>query len=157
MREKYMSETRSHEHQIGLNAAAEKVFDSLISPAAICSWWQASSAIVIPIKGGIWIATWGDTEDPDYITAHRMTEFERPKTIVFDDAEYIAKAEPPPFELETATKFEIEPVSDEKCVLKVIQTGFPADSIADEFYAACETGWKNTFYGMKTFIDSLTS
>lgn len=150
-------ETRSHEHEIELNAGAEKVFDSLISPAAICVWWQASSAIVIPRKGGIWIATWGDTEDPDYITSHKMTEFERPKTIVFDEAEYIAKSAPPPFELETVTRFEIESISDEKCVLKVIQTGFPAESYADEFYAACETGWKDTFNGMKNYIDSLTS
>ncbi len=152
-----MTETRSHEHQIELDAGAEKVFDSLISPAAICSWWQASSAIVIPRKDGIWMGTWGDTEDPDFITAHKMVEFDPPKTIVFDDVEYIAKSGPPPFDLKMVTKFEIEPISDEKCILKVIQSGFPVDSIADEFYAACEIGWKNTFDGMKTYIDSLTS
>lgn len=152
-----MEETRSHEHSVELNAGVEKVFDSLISPAAICKWWQASSAIVIPKTGGIWAGTWGDTEDPDFITVFRMTKFERPKMIVFDEAEYIAKSGPPPFELKTVTKFEIDPVSENSCVLKVIQTGFPGESFADEFYAACETGWKNTFDGMKSYIDSLTS
>ncbi|NNE98887.1 MAG: SRPBCC domain-containing protein [Pyrinomonadaceae bacterium] len=152
-----MNETRSHEHSVKLSAGAERVFDALISPAAICRWWQASSAIVIPKPGGIWAGTWGDTEDPDYITIFRMTTFERPKRIVFDEAEYIAKAGPPPFELKTVTTFEIEPISENKCILKVIQTGFPAESVADEFYAACETGWKDTFDGMKNYIDALNS
>ena len=38
-------------------------------------------------------------------------------------------------------------------MLKVIQDGFPAESIADEFYAACEVGWKNTLESIRSFME----
>jgi hypothetical protein len=37
-------------------------------------------------------------------------------------------------------------------LLRVVQDGFPADSIADEFYAGCEVGWKNTFEGIEWYL-----
>ncbi len=36
---------------------------------------------------------------------------------------------------------------------EVIQSGFPLESIADDFYAACEKGWKDTFAMMRLFVE----
>ncbi len=83
-----------------------------------------------------------------------MIEFERPRAIVFDEGVYIAKLDPPPFELDTTTKFEIEPRGETSCILRVLQTGFPVDPIADDFYAACEVGWRNTFAGIETYFST---
>jgi hypothetical protein len=49
------------------------------------------------------------------------------------------------------TVFTVEP-NGEGSILRVEQTGFPCDPVADEFYAACETGWKNTFAGIRNYL-----
>lgn len=151
-----MSETtRSHIHEIRLGADVETVFDALITPSAICTWWQAATAIVVAEEDGFFAAAWGDKDKPDYITLHRITECRRPEYIVFDDTRYVTKFEPPPFELDLKTRFEVESVSASESVLRVIQTGFPRVEAADEFYEACETGWKETFSGIEKYINSI--
>lgn len=150
-----MSEnTRSHIHEIELPADAETVFKALITPSAICSWWGASTAIVLPEKGGFWNAAWGDLDDPDYITFHRITDYEFPSRIELDETRYVTKFEPPPFELNMKTLFEVEPTGIGVSKVRVTQRGFPADPVADEFYAACEKGWHDTFEGLKAYIIS---
>lgn len=147
-------ETRSHTLRIRVSADAEKAFDALITPSAICVWWGARTAIVLPEKGGFWNAAWGDPDDPDYITFHQITDFEHPRYIELDETRYVTKFEPPPFELKMKTRFEVEPDGENGAFITVTQHGFPANPIADEFYAACEKGWHDTFEGLKTFIES---
>jgi uncharacterized protein YndB with AHSA1/START domain len=147
-------ETRSHVHEIELPASAEEVFDLLIRPSAICVWWGASTALVLPEEGGFWNAAWGDPDDPDYMTWHRITAYKYPKYIELDEARYVTKFEAPPFELDLKARFEVDRVNDERSVLRVIQTGFPVDPIADEFYSACEKGWRDTFEGVRKYIGS---
>jgi len=148
-----MSETRCHEHEIELDASPEEVFAALITPSAICGWWGASTAIVLPEEGGFWNAAWGNADDPDYIVFHRISEFRYPESLVLAETRYHTKFEPLPFEMDSDTRFEVEPFANGGSVLRVIQTGFPADPIADDFYAACEKGWHDTFAGMKRFLE----
>lgn len=147
--------TRGHTHEIDLPASAETVFNALITPSAICRWWGASTAIVLAEEGGFWNASWGDPDDPDYITFHRISKYRYPEFIELDEARYHTRFEPPPFELDVTARFEVEPLTETASRLRVIQTGFPVDEIADEFYAACEKGWKDTFEGMRLFIESI--
>ena len=51
------------------------------------------------------------------------------------------------------TEFKVTPHED-GAVLRVTQDGFPADSGADDFYAACETGWKDTFVGIRRYLEN---
>ncbi|QQS40314.1 MAG: SRPBCC domain-containing protein [Acidobacteriota bacterium] len=147
-------ETRSHIYQIDLEADPETVFDALITPSAICGWWGASTAIVLPEEGGFWNAAWGEPDDPDYITFHRITEYDYPNVIELDETRYYTKFESPPFDLNVKARFEVDPISDRLTSIRVIQSGFPQDEIADEFYAACEKGWHDTFEGLRKYIGS---
>jgi hypothetical protein len=36
--------------------------------------------------------------------------------------------------------------------LRVVQDGFPREPVADEFYAACEQGWHDTFASIKRYL-----
>ena len=67
---------------VAISATCQQVFDALITPSAISTWWQANRAIVFPEQNGIWVASWGDDiDDPDYLTAARMTQFDPPNRI----------------------------------------------------------------------------
>lgn len=145
---------RCHVHEEILDVLPEVAFMLLTTPSAICEWWGASRSIIVPHKNGIWATSWGEEDDPDYISAAILTEFDPPKRLTMKHGKYYAKTGPLPFEFapDALTVFTITPDGD-GCVLRVEQTGFPCDAIADEFYAACEIGWRNTFEGIRQFLE----
>ena len=147
--------TRSHIHEEYFAATPERIFDLMITPSAIRGWWGASRAIVIPKLGGTWTAAWGDEDDPDYISTATLVEYDPPRRLAMKYGEYYAKSGLLPFEFadDAVTIFTIEPDGNGS-ILRVEQTGFPCDAIADEFYAACETGWKNTFEGIRRYLQA---
>jgi uncharacterized protein YndB with AHSA1/START domain len=144
--------TRKHVHQIELPVAPPEVFDILITPSAIRDWWFASRAIVMARQGGAWAAAWGDAEDdPDFITTATIEVFDPPRRLVLADFKYYAKSGPLPFEADLKADFTVEALP-EGSVLKIEQDGFPVVSEADEFYAACEKGWRDTFDSIKRYF-----
>lgn len=148
-------ETRRHIHQIELPAAPEEVFKLLITPSAIRQWWGATRAIVVPRVGGVWAAAWGDDEDiPDYVTVFKIKSFEPPRRLFLADTKYFAKSGPLPFQAELTTEFTIAPANG-GTLLQVVQDGFPAEAVADDFYAACEKGWCETFASIKCHLEPL--
>lgn len=110
--------------------------------------------IVDPKPGGVWVGLWGNEDSPDFITAGRMTVFDSPKRIVFSDFEYFARSGPLPFAANLTSEFTVKPIGPGKTLLRVVQDGFPLDSAADEFYAGCETGWHDTFAGIRRYLSS---
>ncbi len=145
--------TRKHAREIALPLPPEKIFSLLITPSAIREWWNVSRAIVQQKKEGIWIAAWGENEDaPDYITTARMSVFDPPNRIVMTGYDYYSKSGPLPFSAQFETEFLITRTSTGS-ILRVTQDGFPADAIADEFYASCETGWETTLNSIKQFAE----
>lgn len=145
---------RLHKHEEHFAVSPGRAFEILITPSAIRGWWGASRAIVLPQKDGYWSAAWGDEDEPDYISVFAIAEFSPPRKLVLKNGKYFAKTDALPFEFDPAssTIFTVEPV-DHGCILRVVQDGFPADPIADDFYTACETGWKNTFEGIRKFLE----
>jgi uncharacterized protein YndB with AHSA1/START domain len=144
---------RSHIHEESFKASKDELFDLLITPSAIRGWWGAARAIVDARQGGVWTAAWGDEDDPDYISTATLVEFEPPRRLAMKYGQYYAKTGSLPFKFadDAVTIFTVEP-KEEGSILSVEQTGFPSDPIADEFYAACETGWKNTFDGIRKYL-----
>jgi uncharacterized protein YndB with AHSA1/START domain len=148
--------TRQHVHEESFPVTAEELFSALQTPAAIREWWGAARAIVIPEEGGAWVAAWGaDENSPDYVTAATMKVFDPPRRIVFGDYKYYAKAGVLPFQAEFTTEFVVEE-NPNGATLRVTQDGFPLGSEADEFYIACEQGWRNTFAGIRRFFENQT-
>lgn len=123
------------------------------TPSAIRAWWGAARVVVMPEPGGLWVAAWGDEEDdPDYVTAATMRTFDPPNRIVMEDYRYRTKAGGLPFEADFVVEFTVEEHPD-GALLRVAQDGFPIAAAADDFYEACETGWVNTFAGMRRFLE----
>jgi uncharacterized protein YndB with AHSA1/START domain len=146
-------ETRKHEHFIELPVPAEEVFKLLHTPSDIRAWWFASRAIVDPRENGIWAAAWGDDEDaPDYITSAVISIFDPPNRMMLTDYRYFARSGPPPFKADFTTEFIVVP-KERGSILRVVQDGFPAAAIADEFYAACEKGWSDTFASIQRYLN----
>ncbi len=144
--------TRKHVHQIELAVAPEVVFTILVRPSAIRNWWFANRAIVLAREDGTWAAAWGEAEDdPDYITTATIKVFDPPSRLVLSDFKYYAKDEPLPFEADFETEFIVIPAG-EGSILQVSQDGFPADAVADKFYAACEKGWHDTFESIRRYF-----
>lgn len=146
--------TRKHVHEESFPTSPESLFALLHSPSAIREWWSAARAIVLPEVGGIWTAAWGeDEDDPDYLTVATLREFDAPRRLVMADYRYRSKFGPLPFEADFVTEFLVSPHPD-GATLRVTQDGFPTSPEADEFFAGCETGWKQTFEGIRRYLES---
>jgi uncharacterized protein YndB with AHSA1/START domain len=149
-----MQQTRRHVHEETFTVSPERLFALLHTPSAIRHWWDVSRAIVLPEPGGIWAATWGDAEDdPDYVTVATIQAFDPPSRMVLSDYRYRARGGPLPFHAEFVTEFTVTPHPDGS-TLRVCQDGFPTGPEADQFYAACGDGWRNTFARIRKFLAS---
>lgn len=144
--------TRSHAHDEVFPASPARLFSLLHTPSAIRGWWGVHRAIVLPRAGGIWAAAWGTDEDaPDYITMATIDEFDPPRRMVLTDYRYFARSGPLPFQADMRTEFTVTP-KPSGTALRVVQDGFPCDPIADDFYAACQRGWRDTFAGIRKYL-----
>ncbi|NNF05354.1 MAG: SRPBCC domain-containing protein [Candidatus Eisenbacteria bacterium] len=151
------SPTRKHVHEETFEVPPETLFKILHTPSAICAWWGAVSAIVSPETGGTWAASWGQTvDDPDFVTSATMREFNPPHRIVMDNYQYYAKSGPLPFDAAFVTEFAIIP-KENGTSLRVTQDGFPGGPEGDAFLSGCEQGWKDTFAGIRQFLEQLPS
>jgi uncharacterized protein YndB with AHSA1/START domain len=147
--------TRKHVHEELLLATPERVFALLHTPSAIRAWWGVHRAVVLAEPAGVWAAAWGQTEDdPDYVTVATIREFEPPRRMVLADYRYRARGGPLPFHADFVTEFVVTP-HEQGSLLRVTQDGFPAGPEADQFYAACGTGWRDTFAGIRRYLAGL--
>lgn len=144
--------TRKHIHEEVFPVTPARLFALLHTPSAIRLWWSAARAVVLAQAGGVWVAAWGDQEDePDYIAAAAIREFEPPRRMVLADYRYHANSGPLPFKADFVTEFAVEPHAT-GAVLKVTQDGFPLGAEADSFYTACGQGWRDTFAGIRSYL-----
>jgi uncharacterized protein YndB with AHSA1/START domain len=144
--------TRKHIHEEVFAATPERLFALLHTPSAIRGWWGAARAVVLAQCSGVWIAAWGEVEDdPDYITAATIREFDSPRRMTLADFRYHARSGMLPFAADFVTVFEVQP-HEAGTLLRVEQDGFPVGPEGDEFYAACGEGWRNTFAGIRRYL-----
>jgi uncharacterized protein YndB with AHSA1/START domain len=145
---------RSISQSIDVACSQERLFETLLTPTEIALWWNARSAIVIPRKGGWWIAAWGKDEDhPDYVTIARMAEFDPPARLVMSDFHYHAAEPSIPFAGDLSIEFRVEPARNGSR-LTVFQSGFPDDAVADEYYQKCCQGWRVTLGSIREFFQA---
>lgn len=144
--------TRTHVHEESFAASPERLFSILHMPSAIRKWWGATRAIVVPREGGLWAAIWGEEDEPDHITTATLSVFDPPRRIVLSNYLVVAKSGPLPFDADFETEFSIRVAKDKSSILRVAQAGFPMDACADEFYTACDRGWRDTFAGIRKYL-----
>lgn len=144
--------TRKHIHEESFPVSPERLFALLHTPSSIRQWWGADRVLVLAEPGGTWAGAWGGTEDePHYLTVAKIRDFDPPRRMVLTDYRYRSSDGPLPFDADFVTEFVVEPHPD-GALLRVTQDGFPSGSEADEFYAACETGWRDTFQGIRRYL-----
>lgn len=148
---------RAISRRLSLPTTTEETFALLSTPSAIRGWWSAARVVVAPRPRGLWVATWGDDEDaPDYVSAARILAWEPPHRLRLGDFEYYTRTGGLPFDAPLETEFLVADAPNGS-TLTVTQSGFPDDAIADDFYAACERGWADTFAGIARFVQATTS
>ena len=146
-------DTRKQIHEEDFPVAPERLFAILHTPSAIRDWWSVSRSIVMPESGGYWVATWGeDEDDPDYISLARILEFDPPRRMLLGDYQYRIKAGSLPFDADFRIEFLVEP-HGEGSRLRITQDGFPTDPVADDFFAGCQQGWKDTIAGIRRHLE----
>lgn len=142
---------RQLEHsQICVQRPAQ-VFKALTTPSAIRQWWSASRAIVIPANNGVYDVAWGPEDDPEYVSAAVIKLYNPPHQLQLHQYRYASQDGPLPFDATIEVHFTLEP-HPEGTVITVVQSGFPDDSSADDFYAACQKGWRDTLRALSEFV-----
>ncbi len=146
---------RSHSRTLDLPLPPPGTFALLVTPSAIRGWWGAARVIVLPREGGVWAAAWGGREDdPDYVTGARISVFDPPKRLRLSGFNTFARGGPLPFPSDLlSTEFSVAPARGGS-LLTVVQSGFPDDARADDFFAGCERGWQETFEGIRRFAQA---
>ena len=144
--------TRKHVHEETFPAAPAQLFALLHTPSAIRQWWRAARVVVLPEAGGGGGAAGGGAEgQPADVAGGPRGEFDPPRRMVLTNYRYGAKSGPLPFDLDFVIEFAVAPDSLGS-LLRVTQDGFPIGPEADEFYAGCEKGWRDTFAGIRRFL-----
>ncbi len=144
--------------EIEINQVPQYIFDALLNPSAITTWWQAKTAIVIKKNDGIYAVSWGtDIDDPDYVTVSIIRNLVSQKGFSLEYSSYEAKTGKLPFEAKMYVHFTIIPTSKTTSKLEVKQTGFPDDPIADDYFKGCNTGWNLVLGTIKKYCEGLNN
>ncbi|HEX6124331.1 MAG TPA: SRPBCC domain-containing protein [Pyrinomonadaceae bacterium] len=127
------------------------MFDILITPSAVRSWWGATTVIIDARKGGSWVAAAGDGDKlSEYVSSFEILEFEQPRRILLGGGKYFA-GENWPIRTGMTTELNVEP-HPAGCVLRIVQELKPADPLLDDYFDACVAGWQNSFEGIRNYL-----
>ena len=145
------SETRRQILEEPFGVPPERMFEVLTTPAAIRSWWGASSVVIDARKGGSFIAATNDGEaSAEFINSFQILEFEPPLRLLLGGGKYYAGANwPIRTDMTTELVIERQPAG---CNLQIVVELAPADPLLDDFFDACVAGWQNSFEGIRNYI-----
>jgi len=136
---------------IEIKSSKDKVFAALITPSQIIQWWQASSALVVARKDGLFAVRWGGNEDdPDYISAASITRFNPPQFIRLENFIYYVKGQPEENIEDLPAEFRIKEKSAGAVELEIYQAGFPSDQ--PDFMENCRKGWQDVLIALKKLL-----
>lgn len=129
----------------------ERMFEVLIEPSAIRSWFGASTAIIDAREGGSWVTAFGETErDNDFVTSFEILLFDPPKRMLLGSGKLFSENKWP-IATNITTDLIIEPTAA-GCTLRIIQELVPHDELLDDYFDACVAGWQNSFEGMRNYL-----
>jgi uncharacterized protein YndB with AHSA1/START domain len=130
---------------------AERMFDVLVTPSAVRSWFGASTAIIDAHEGGSWVTAWGDGENnSEFVTSFKILKFDSPKRILLGHGK-LRTEDKWPIATNITTDLIIEPNAT-GCILRIIQELAPPDPLLDDYFDACVAGWQNSFEGIRNYL-----
>ena len=129
----------------------ERMFEILITPAAVRGWFGASTAVIDPRKGGSWVAAYGEGEgDRDFVNSFRILEYDPPRRLFLGAGKLLTENKWP-IATNITTDLLVEPHPG-GCTLRIIQELDPHDALLDDYFDACIAGWQNSFEGIRNYL-----
>ena len=108
---------------------------------------------MVPERGGIYALTWGDSIDnPEYVTVSRLSEYEFGKKLSMKNETYYSAHGQLPFDADLVANFYLEE-GGSGTEVKVVQTGIPIDTVADDFFEGTVKGWETTLTSLKNVVE----
>ena len=129
----------------------DKMFEILITPSSIRSWWGASTVVIDARAGGSWVTAAGDgNNDSEYINSFEILEFDPPNRMLLGSGRYFTGKNWP---IQTSMTTELVVAARPNgCTLRIVQELTPADPLLDDFFDACIAGWENCFEGIRNYL-----
>jgi uncharacterized protein YndB with AHSA1/START domain len=144
-------ETRRQILEEPFGVPPERMFEVLTTPSAIRDWWDATSVIINPQKGGSFVVATSDGESAsEFINSFEILAFDPPSRLLLGGGKYYAGANWP-IRTDMTTEFLIEP-QPAGCILQIVIELVPADPLLEDFFDACVAGWQNSFEGIRNYI-----
>lgn len=144
-------DTRREEMEEPFGVPPERMFEVLTTPAAIRSWWGASTAVIDPRKGGTLVTAAGDAENnAEFVNSFQILEFDPPNRMLLGGGKYFAGTNWP-IKTSMTTEFLIDAVPA-GCTLRIVLDLSPADPLLDDYFDACVAGWQNCFEGIRNYL-----
>lgn len=141
------------EESFGLSP--EEMFDILLKPSAIKTWWGPTSVTMVPEVDGILTAVWGNEDEPERHIQANILELKKPERLVLKFVKNSSYGKNIPFDFadDAVIIFQVKQNGNE-CTLRVEQTGFPCVTKADQLFLECGDEWRATFDSIRKFISS---
>jgi uncharacterized protein YndB with AHSA1/START domain len=142
---------RRQELEEPFSVPPERMFEILITPSAIRSWWGAATAVVDARKGGSWITAWGEGERPShFVSSFEILEFDPPSRLVLGAGKLMSESMWP-IQTDMTTEFVVTP-QPVGCTLRIVQQLAPHEPLLDDYFDACVAGWQNSYQGIRSYL-----
>jgi len=148
------SKTRSHEHEIFINAPIEAVWKALTDADELIRW-LCDKARVTPGQGGRRSVAWGEGDLEAGETTIEVWEPGKRLRLVTDPAKAASGSAATAAHLITVPivqEYTLE-TRDGKTVLRLVHSGIPDAPEWDGFYEGTRAGWPMFFIGLRHYLD----
>ena len=147
--------TRSHEHEIEIDAPIEAVWKAITEAEEITNWF-AEAARVTPGEGGTYWVSWGEGQEG----ASRIDVWEPPRRLRTSHLPSQGGFDPEkgcstPVEPETSiiVEYTLE-TRGGKTLLRLVHSGIPVTPEWDGFYDGTDRGWGMFFQGLRHYLEN---
>lgn len=138
--------TRSHEHEIEIDAPIEAVWKAITEAEQITNWF-AEAARVTPGEGGSYWISWGEGQEGE----SRIDGWDPPRMI---RTSHIPSQGSSPTQLDTPIIVEyILESRGNRTVVRLVHSGIPMTPEWDGFYDGTNRGWAMFFQGLRHYLE----
>ena len=149
------STTRSHEHEIEIDAPIEAVWKAIADAEEITNWF-AEAARVTPGVGGTYWVSWGEGQEGEsridaWDPPRRLRTSHVPNQGGFDPEKGCSM----PSEAETSiiVEYTLE-ARGSKTLVRLVHSGIPVTPDWDGFYDGTDRGWGMFFQGLRHYLEN---
>jgi uncharacterized protein YndB with AHSA1/START domain len=146
------SKTRSHEHQIEIDAPIDAVWKALTEADGLSNWFS-EEARVQPGEGGSIAVSWGggqwgESKIEIWEPGRRLRLIHPPEK----ETDSASSGLPGPFDTPIVQEYTLE-TQGGRTVLRLVHSGIPSSAEWDAFYDGTDRGWDMFFKGLRHYLE----